>query len=177
MDPVFRAIVILCLSVLFASAAAHKLQNRALFQDQLGAYGLVPQPLIGPAAFMLALLELVLAAALLVPFMASTALYGAALILMVYGLVMELAIWRGHGDIDCGCSGAEGATSISNGLVLRNLVLSAVAIGATLPLPERDLTWLDIGLCVLVAGTVVTFYQAANQLMANRPHLKMWRTT
>lgn len=76
MDPVFRTVVILCLSVLFVSAAAHKLQNRALFLDQLEAYGILPKPLVGPGAFALALIELTLAAALLVPFMATTALYG-----------------------------------------------------------------------------------------------------
>lgn len=180
MDPVFKIVVILCLSVLFVSAAAHKLQNRALFLDQLEAYGLVPGPLIRPSAFALALVELALAAALLVPFMAELALYGAALMLLLYGLVMELAMWRGRGNIACGCSGAEGSASISNGLVLRNLVLAILAILATLPGPQnspvRDLSWFDFGLSILVSGTFIALYQAANQLIANRPSLKMWRT-
>lgn len=176
MDPVFRTIVSLCLSVLFAAGAAHKLRSRALFQDQLAAYGLVPLPLIGTATFMLAMLELVLAAALLVPFMAAIALCVGALTLTCYAMAMELVIWRGHENIDCGCSGVEGSTAVSNSLVLRNLFLSVIAIGAAMPLPERNLSWSDLGLCVLVAGTAMTFYQAANQLMANRPHLKMWRT-
>lgn len=180
MDPVFRTIVILCFCVLFASAGAHKLRSRALFRDQLEAYGLVPGPLVGIAALTLALMELGLAAALLLPSAATAALYGSAGLLILYGLVMKLALWRGDANIDCGCSGAQGSTSISNGLVLRNLVLSAVAIVAAMPGPQdtlaRDLSWLDIGLCGLVAATSIAFYQAANQLMANRAPLKMWRT-
>lgn len=180
MDPVFKTTVILCLSVLFASAAVHKLKNCPLFREQLGAYGLVPEPLIGAVAISLALVELSLAAALLLPYMAVLALYGTALMLALYGLVMALAIGRGRAEIDCGCSGAEGSTSISYGLVIRNLALCTIALVAALPglqeAPVRDMAWVDLGLAVLAAGTFIAFYQAANQLMANGPHLKIWRT-
>ena len=42
MDPVVKITIVACLSVLFASAATHKILNRSQFYNQLSAYRLMP---------------------------------------------------------------------------------------------------------------------------------------
>lgn len=172
MDPIIIYLLTICLSVLFASAATHKVINRSLFYDQLAAYRLLPGFLVGFGVFVLPIIEFSLATALLIPFMSKLALGGSALLLGLYAMVMLSAIIRGNGDIDCGCAGAEGATAISAWHIVRNLLLSGTALAGSLPMKERLFTPYDWVFMLLMAMTFIAFYQAGNQLLANRSHLK-----
>lgn len=175
MDPLLKMIAVVCFAALFGVAGVHKLRNRTVFQDQLAAYGLVPDALLGVMARTLPILELALATALFIPALTIMALWGSALLLALYGLVMALALVQGRANIDCGCSGANGATSVSTALVVRNALLAALAIGATLPGPDNTLSLPDRGLGVLMATGLCILYMAASQLMANGPNLKVFR--
>lgn len=172
LDPIARLIITLCLAVLFIAAALHKVRGRRVFADQLAAYGLLPQRLLGPAAFLLPGVEIALAACLLVPALTTRALYGSAALLAVYALAMGFALLRGRANIDCGCSGASGATSISNALIARNLFIVVAATLAATTATARALSLPDYGLVVLGVATFCVLYAAANQLMANGPNLK-----
>ena len=175
MDPVLKLVIVACLSVLFASAASHKILNRAVFTGQLSAYQLVPQQFVGLFVLIFPLVELGLATALLIPFLTNLALLGAATLLTAYAMVMLTTIMRGRRNIDCGCSGADGATSISYGHVIRNLILSGAAVVAATGPVGRSLSWLDLVFCGLIGLTFIALYQAANQLMANQPVLNRYR--
>lgn len=172
LDPVLKLIIALCFAVLFTVAALHKMRGKALFRDQLAAYGLLPERLIKPAAFLMPLVEIALAASLLIPALTTLALYGSAAMLIFYAGVMELALLRGRANIDCGCSGANGATSISGALVVRNLLMALVGILAASFAVARTLSVVDYGLVVPATIALCVLYAAANQLMANGPHLK-----
>ena len=172
MDPIVTYLITICLSVLFASAATHKVLNRALFAGQLSAYRLVPPALVGVGVFLLPLLEFSLATALLIPFMSKLALGGSSFLLVFYGMVMLSAIMRGHSSIDCGCSGADGATSISYWHIIRNFLLGLIAVVGALPIKERLFTPYDWVFMLLMAMTFIAFYQTGNQLLANSSHLK-----
>lgn len=175
MDPIIKLIAVLCFGVLFGTAAIHKARNRAVFRDQLAAYGLVPERLLGTVAAALPIFELTLAAGLFIPALTIKALWGSVFLLVGYALAMTLALLRGRSNIDCGCGGANGATPISTPLVLRNLVLAALATGAAFFSGGRALSVLDLGLATLVATAACVLYLAANQLMANGPNLKIFR--
>jgi methylamine utilization protein MauE len=176
MDPVFRSVVVICLSILFASAATHKINNRSLFYNQLAAYGLLPRNVVGLGVLVVPLVELSLATALLVPFLTDLALVGSSMLLAFYAIVMVTTIVRGKTKIDCGCSGANGTSEVSYALVARNLLICFLALAASRHFVDRVLSFGDWGLSLLMSFTFIALYQAANQLMANQPQLKLFRT-
>jgi hypothetical protein len=87
-------------------AAIPKLADPPAFAEVIGAYGLLPDFLVLPAALLLPLLEL-LGAILLVTGRISGLWITAALMLLFIG-VLSYGIWLGL-DIDCGCFGPEDA--------------------------------------------------------------------
>lgn len=74
------------------------------FAEVVGAYGLVPDMLVFPAAVVLPLAEL-LAAFLLIRGKRS-GLWLAAALMLLFITVLSYGIWLGL-DIDCGCFGPE----------------------------------------------------------------------
>lgn len=175
MDPVYKMVVVFGLCLLLTSAASHKVLNRSVFYNQLSAYGLLPLPMLGLAVLVLPLVELSLATALLIPFLRDFALVGAALLLDFYAAIMLISILRGRRNIDCGCGGSEGATPISYGHVARNLLLSGLALWMTGATAARSLSFADWLLIALMTLAFAACYEAANQLMANRPLLKHYK--
>jgi len=82
-DPLFQATLHGVASLLFLSAALHKLRGPAEFRAALGGYGLLPTAARGIAGTGLAALELALGVALLIPATGGVAgAVGAALMLL-----------------------------------------------------------------------------------------------
>lgn len=160
-DPVPALVMRLGLAVLLASAAWHKLKDRGAFQGILHAYRLLPAVLVPVAALAIAVVELGLAAALLLPAGRSVGAFGAAALLGVYSLAIACNLWRGRRAIDCGC-GAPGARQpISEWLVARNGGLAVVAVLTLWPSTPRPLLWVDwltlagglaVAVCAWTAG-------------------------
>lgn len=175
MDPLIKIVVQTGLSILLAFAASHKILNRPVFYNQLSAYQLLPFTLLGLTVVTLPLLELSLATALLIPFMADSALAATGVLFAVYAIAMVSVLVRELGAVDCGCGGVEGSNAISFGHVLRNVALLLIAGFATLPTMERTLSSLDWFFGALMLITFSGLYHATNQLLANGPHIRALR--
>ena len=158
--------------LIFVQAAMHKLRRPARFMQSVRDYDLLPGPLVIPAGVILALAELAVLAlillALALPEVRSgmaprLALAGAGVLLTLYGLAMGANLARRQFDLDCGCTSAQ--TPISTGLVLRNLGLAALALGAAL---AGDFAWDGLALGIPCGLALFLGYLTATQLMSNR---------
>ncbi len=166
---VIRAALVLLLGI----SVAHKLRAPDVFRHAVAGYGLVPSRLVGPAAGLVIVLELVLA--LGVALGARGAFAGVAALLVIYSFAIGINLARGRRDIDCGCGGPYEQRPLSRWLVLRNGVLALIALLGTLPVEPRELSWMD-GLTILAALMAsATLYAAFEVLAAQAPRLEALR--
>ena len=157
---------------LFCVAGIQKLRAIPWYANLIGRYfdrGAVPKMVV----VLVAAAELLCCALLILPATRGFGLLLACLLLLGYGLIMLLQIQRGRADMNCGCAGPASDTSISAGLVYRNLICatlagaaaySVVAIGA-----DAALMW-NIAMVVttaLLTLFLVLIYVAFEQLVAN----------
>jgi len=187
LDPqIFRCIA-LAFGLLFILASAHKLGDRARFGSILAEYRVLPAALVPASALLVSVLELVIGCfwigSVFTLQIVSAIPVASSLLLSVYGLAIAVNLARGRTHIDCGCSfssnraDSDAGQPLSNGLVVRNLVLAAVALVPLLATSARELTVMDHGLLVLTTLVLVLFYAAFNQLLANRGAIASWRNT
>ena len=105
-------------------AAVPKLSDPVSFAEVVGAYGLLPDFFVFPAALLLPLIEL--AAAFLLIKGRSSGLWIAAILMLLFIAVLSYGIWLGL-DIDCGCFGpgdaAGSAFSNLRTALVRDLLL------------------------------------------------------
>lgn len=92
------------LAVVFLWAGVPKLFAPYAFAQVIGAYGLLPDPLVLPAAVLLPAAEIVIAIGLLAN--RARCLQAAAALLVLFIGVLSYGIFLGL-DIDCGCFGPE----------------------------------------------------------------------
>ena len=144
-------------ALLFLVAGIDKLRHRALLPGVIANYRLLPPALVAPAAAALPVVELAIAALLLIGFVVAIpplAPLAAALLLLVFAAAMAINIRRGRRHIDCGCGHAGLRQQLGWGQVLRNVVLAAglaplLALRDASPLAGADLA------ITLVAGFAV----------------------
>ncbi len=164
-DPLLPLVVSTSLALLFFMAARHKMSDRLRFQAQLGAYCLVPDAMLPATSRTLPWLEMALVFLLLIPATRAPAAAGAAALLAVYALAMAINIRRGRREIDCGCGGEPQTLSVV--LLGRNVVLIVGALLLMLPVSERMITAVDIGVVALLTATFAMSYLMTEQLIRN----------
>jgi uncharacterized membrane protein YphA (DoxX/SURF4 family) len=169
-DPVIATIVRCALAWLFLAAAIHKLRDLGDFRSVLAAYRVMPEALVGAAAWLVAVFEIAIGVGALLRLPA--AFVGAAVVLTGYAAAIGVNLTRGRRFIDCGCGGA--AQPLSAGLVVRNGVLASVALVGLVPVASRAVGWLDVFAMVAGVAVVGALYAAANQLLAARARLEEW---
>ena len=101
-----------------------------------------------------------------------------ALLLAVYALAMALNLLRGRVYIGCGCSlGGSPAsdTPLSWWLVMRNLLLSGLALLGAVPTTGRTLVTHDRLTVVLATLACIILFAGASQLLKNRAGMAAWR--
>ena len=170
-DPIFIIASALAIAALLASAATHKLRAPARFAKQLADYQLLPDALVRFGARVMPLLELAIAFALLVPVSRSWAALSAAGLIALYAAAIGINLWRGRGDIDCGCAGPDQAQPLRPILLLRNSVLIALALLASVAPLARDLNLFDGFVTIAASAVALLVYAAADGLLANSPLL------
>ena len=170
MDPVLAVALRGALALLLVVAALHKQSSREAFRATLDAYALLPAVLVPPLARAVPLLELVAAVLLIAPRAAAAGGTLAALLLAVYALAMGVNLLRGRRDLDCGCMGPGARSTVGPGLVVRNLVLIALALVAGFaPVRTRALVWVDFLTVPLAVAVLAALYASAERLLALAP--------
>lgn len=163
LDPLLAWIAVACVATLFAHAALAKFADAALFEQHLAAYGL-PYRLLPLATRLVPALEAAAALLLLTPWRVAGALL-AAVLLLGYGALMALHLARGR-SLDCGCGGE--ALPVSWPLVLRNLMLAALALAAVVPTSPRPMTGGDFLVVAAALLLATLLYAALHQLLRHR---------
>ncbi|MFT6958201.1 MAG: putative membrane protein YphA (DoxX/SURF4 family) [Halieaceae bacterium] len=157
---------------LFCVAGIQKLRAIAWFANLIGRYfdrGAVPHMMV----VLVAAAELLCCALLILPASRGVGLLLACLLLLGYALVMILQMQRGRADMNCGCAGPASDTSISAGLVYRNLIcamLAGVAAYSVSAPGAGDVGIWSIGMVlttVLLTFFLVLIYVSFEQLIAN----------
>ncbi|MBT9289314.1 MauE/DoxX family redox-associated membrane protein [Prosthecodimorpha staleyi] len=173
LDPLLVAAAIGLTVLVFARALLHKASDFETFRQQVEDYRLLPAALSGPVALLLGLAEAAVIAALLWPAARVAGGLGAMAVLLAYAGAMALNLARGRTTIDCGCGGPGQAISWT--LVVRNLVLAAVAGLVLLPAATRPLGVLDmIALPVMVLTTWLVLV-VIEQLARTFAHIRALR--
>ena len=165
-DPVWSLALRAALALLLASAAVAKLRDLRGFTAALAGYRLLPAALAGPVAAGFVAAELALALGLWLPPLRVLSALGIALLLSLYGVAIAINLARGRRDIDCGCGGPLARQTLSEGLVLRNLLLAGLALATALPVAPRSLGWLDLWTLVASVTAAAVLYAATNVLLA-----------
>lgn len=163
-DPGAAFTLRMIVAVIFAIAIVHKLRSPASFIATLDNYQVLPAGLATPAAWLVLAAEVSVAAGLLLG--SQNAAIGAAALLVLYTGAIGINLLRDRRDIDCGCSGPAMRQTLSPWLLWRNVVLTALACAAGLPIAERPLTLLDAFTAVAATAAFLLLYSAANQLAA-----------
>jgi hypothetical protein len=173
-DPAVGALIEACLAVLFATAALHKLRDLQHFQAVLSAYALLPRWLEWPVARVLPLLELAVAAGLLLArWQAALAALG---LLVLYAGAIGVNLWRGRRDVDCGCGAPQDRRPIGAWMVWRNLTLALALASALLPWDPRPLAGTDLITIAFGAVSCILIYFCVDRLLATAARLHTRRT-
>ena len=167
-DPVLSLLALAALGLLFASAALAKLRDRERFAAIVEAYQVLPSGLVRPAAAVLPFIELAAALGLFVTQVRPLAIATSAGLLFIYASAIALNLARGRRDIDCGCEGFGRRRPIAGWMLVRNVLLMAIAVVAVAPPAPRALQLIDV---LTIAGGLAAFvliYFAADELFAPR---------
>ena len=178
LDPVFIIFLALTFALMFLLAARHKLADFARFRAVLSAYRILPDSLVTPAARCIAALEAVLAIAWILGLNLVVTGVATAALLGLYSLAIGLNLARGRVYIDCGCDfGTAGGNGqqLSGRLLLRNVLLIAAALAATLPPAPRELLLIEYVGLAWAWLVLALLYLGGNQLLRNAQAIKAWR--
>lgn len=171
MPDIFVLSVVVFLSWLLVFAGIHKLKNADYYAGILSDY--LPVLFIYPFVLnalrvLLGVAEVLLAISLLIEPARPVALFLTAILLLIYAAAMAAQMMMGRKDIACGCAGPAAQTSISAGLVIRNIVLSSI-IAITLFLPKQampmDLSAMTVSLSA--AAFFIVLYMSSEQMISN----------
>ncbi len=116
----------LVLAGVFALAAYGKLTDRSGTREAVRSFRL-PGPLVGPVAFCLPLLEIVVVALLLPGALAWWGAFGALALLVAFDAGITVSLARGDAP-DCHCFGQLHSEPIGPATLVRNGVLAAAAV-------------------------------------------------
>jgi hypothetical protein len=159
LDPLLSWYAVVCTGMLFAHASLSKIEDLPLFEQRLHAYG-VPLGALRLVAMIVALVEFSTAALVISPWhVAGSAL--AAALLMAYGVLLASQLIRGR-VLDCGCGGDS--IAVSWPLVVRNVLLAALAATVALPVNPRPMGHIDMFTVACTALVSAAAYAALHQM-------------
>lgn len=121
----------LCLGFIFLPSALGKLTNQSRFIQGIVDYQVLPERLARGFGLILPWFELILALVLLLGIALPLAGVAAMLLLLSFIAAVVINLRRGR-QLDCNCYGIASPTTISWGIVVRNillLLLAAIVVG------------------------------------------------
>jgi hypothetical protein len=171
-DPAVVLLLSACTSLLFGTAAIHKLAAIEEFKAALLAYDILPAGIVRLVSYIVPVGELLAAIGLCIGPLRAWAIVIAALVLSLYALAIGVNLRRGRRYIDCGCVGFGNRRSIAPWMVVRNFALALVLVSFDLlSWSVRPFRWIDV---VTIAGgalIIVFLYLAAEQLLGRQTYV------
>jgi uncharacterized membrane protein YphA (DoxX/SURF4 family) len=116
----------LATGVIFVYASLDKLAHPGAFAEMVHNYRLVPLALLNSFALLLPAVEVTVGIALLVGILRRGAALLATLMMLAFTVAVVAALIRGL-DISCGCFSTENGHTIETGLLIRDLLMLAMA--------------------------------------------------
>jgi hypothetical protein len=175
-DPVIGALLAGSFALLFAGAALHKLLAPARFYAAFSAYRVVPQGLARLSA-VVPLLELTVAAALLVRGSRAGAAASGVALLLSYAAAIAINLARGRRDLACGCGGPNDRHPIAAWMVWRNLGLAGLLGVCVLPWSSRPLAGADALTIGLGTAVIALLYMSLDLLLGRlQPRTALWQS-
>jgi hypothetical protein len=175
LDPAIGMLMATSLALLFASAGAHKLRDLGQFEQIFSAYGLIPAGLPARISRLVPILEIAVAAGLVIK--ASRPYAGALgiLLLSAYAIAIAVNLRRGRRDLACGCGGPDERRPIAGWMVWRNLMIALAAVVVFAPWTNRPLSLTDGITIVFGLLTTALVYLCVDQLLGNAQRTaQMW---
>lgn len=169
-DPVVTRSLGAMLSVLLLIGSWQKLRDMVVFAAAVDNYRLLPDAMVTPVAWLVALTEAVAGLLLLLNDTASAGAWFSLALLAVVTSAVAINLLRGNTAIDCGCGGLS-SQPLAWSLVARNVVLMGIALLASQEGASRPLVWADYLTTVGVVLGLLGLYTIANQLMTNTPRV------
>jgi hypothetical protein len=175
-DPLIPRIIAIGIGLLWLGAAWHKLAARQSFRGVLEQYRLFPAAALDILSWLVPAAEAMLAAAWLFALAPAITISATSALLIAYATAIAINLLRGRAYIGCGCGFSPGADDrpLSWILVLRNLLIVALALVALLPQAQRSLGFADHALLVLALLVTVLLYTAVMQMLHNRSAFRSW---
>jgi hypothetical protein len=143
-DPAVASLILLCIALLFMSAAIHKVRDLRRFEEIFTAYGLVPLLARWGLARAVPILEALVAVGLLIAPARPAAVGVGIVLLLAYAVAIAINLSRGRRDLACGCGGPDERRPIAPWMVWRNLLLAVLLGGVLLPWSARSLALTDL---------------------------------
>jgi len=154
--------------LLLLLSAGSKLRDTAEFERVLGAYEILPSPLLRPTALLLPLLELGLAAGLLLRVGDTISAWLGAGLLVVFALAIGINLARGRSEIDCGCHWGTGDGGIARWMVARNVLVALLLVLSTIGVQAQPLGAAEIWTIVSASLVFLSLYHTLPLLMGSR---------
>jgi len=164
-QPVVLLFLRVFLALMFAHAALSKLGHADEFYGVVRNFRILPDGASRVAAAVLPVVELAVAAGLIVRPLAVPAAALGAVLLLVFAVALGVNVLRGRTWIDCGCFRNGLKQTVSWMLVARNIGLAAGAAAVAWMLPASALPGMTEGFVGLAAGaTAMLLYLSASLL-------------
>ena len=153
------------LALVFATAALSKLGHAEEFYGVVRNFRILPDRASRVTALALPVVELAVAAGLLIGATAVPAAVAAAALLVAFGLALAVNVLRGRTWIDCGCFRGGLKQQVGWALVARNAAMAGAALAVAGLLPAAPGLTLAEALVGLMAGlTALMLYLSASAL-------------
>jgi uncharacterized membrane protein YphA (DoxX/SURF4 family) len=178
-DPVIIRAVTIALGLVLVGAAWHKLSSRQKFAAIVADYQLLPQSTVPLVAWLIPVAEILLGMALLTGVATGPVSFLTALMFIIYSLAITANLLRGRLHISCGCGlgNSSGENQpLSWILVLRNVLLTALALLPLLPVSGRALAPFDWFTLIAALLASALLYFGGSQLFQNQSAIRSWRT-
>lgn len=174
-DPVFVFLSVGFIAFLWISSSVQKFSSLSHHRLTVKGYGLLPERLVPAFSILQPVLELAVGLLILLPSLRVVSAVGSVALLAVYSTAIGINLLRGRRDIDCGCTGPAMRQELTEGLIVRNLVLMALSGVAMLPLLPRALGWIDFATLTLGMVGMILIHMAGNLILAQAPVSRLIR--
>jgi hypothetical protein len=165
LDPAVGLLLVTAVAALFASAGVHKVRDLRRFDEIFSAYGVVPAISRWHLSWMVPVLELAVAVALLFEASRLYAVVVGVALLLAYAGAIGINLRRGRRDLACGCGGPDERRTIAPWMVWRNVVLGLALASTLVPWTARSLGFTDAVTVTFGLLTLALIYLCIDQLM------------